>query len=355
MSLEVTAAELAVRLDGTLVGPDRKVHHLAAPAGADATAVVVLTGAPAAQRALLAGPASAAAVVVLQAATAATIVDTEASAAAIARPDQAIISVSDTRLALATLSALFDVRPALFPQGIHPTAVLGTGVDVAADVSVGPYSVVGEGTVIGPGARIGPHVSVGPSCFIAAGCTLHAGVRLYDGVVLGARVELHSGCVLGADGFGYASGAAGAVKIHQLGNVVIAEDVEIGANTCIDRGTLGATSIGPRSKIDNHCQVGHNVTIGSDCVIAGMTGIAGSTRLGDRVTLGGYVAVADHLSLGDDVRVAGRSGVTKDVPAGETWAGFPAQPYRSWVRSLYLAGRLERIWQAFRADAGDRA
>ena len=347
MTLEITASELARLLDGTLLGPDRAVRRLAAPADADATAVVVLTGSPAAQRALLAGPTAGAAVVVLPGAA--------ASDAAAAHGDLAIIGVPDTRLALATLSALFDARPTLFPPGIHPTAVIGTGVEVAAGALVGAYTVLGEGTVVGSGARIGPNVSVGPGCRLAEGCTLHAGVRLYDGVILGARVEIHSGSVLGADGFGYASGHAGAVKIHQLGTVVIAEDVEIGANTSIDRGTLGATSVGPRSKIDNHCQIGHNVTIGSDCVIAGMTGIAGSTRLGDRVTLGGYVAVADHLSIGDDVTVAGRSGVTKDVPAGETWAGFPAQPYRSWVRSLYLTGRLERIWQAFKADASDRA
>jgi UDP-3-O-[3-hydroxymyristoyl] glucosamine N-acyltransferase len=128
--------------------------------------------------------------------------------------------------------------------------------------------------------------------------------------------------------------------------VLIGDDVEIGANSSVDRGTLDPTRIGPRSKIDNHCQVGHNVTIGSDCLIAAMTAIAGSTSVGDRTILGGYVAVTDHVAIGADVRIAGRAGVTKDVPDGETWAGFPAQPYRRWVRGLYLQGRLERIWQA---------
>lgn len=347
MNLDLTASELAQRLSGTHLGPERTVRRLAAPTDADASTVVVVMGTPAERHDHLAGPARAAAVVVLPAEA--------ASEAAAMDASLTVIGVHDTRLALATLSALFDARPSAFPRGIHPSVVLGDGVDVGADASIGPFVVVGDGTVIGKGARIGPHVSIGPGCRLADGCTLHAGVRLYDGVILGARAVIHSGCVIGADGFGYAPGDAGAVKIHQLGSVVIAEDVEVGANTCIDRGTLGATTVGPRSKIDNHCQIGHNVTIGSDCIIAGMTGIAGSTRLGDRVTLGGYVAVADHVELGDDVRVAGRSGVTKDVPAGETWAGFPAQPYRSWVRSLYLIGRLERIWASFRAGADDRA
>ena len=116
-----------------------------------------------------------------------------------------------------------------------------------------------------------------------------------------------------------------------------------------------ATAIGPRSKIDNLCQIGHNVRIGSDCLVAGMSGLGGSSRLGDGVVLGGYVAVADHVHIHDGARVAGRSGVTKDVPAGATWAGFPAQPYRRWVRNLYLQGKLERMWDLLRGRTGDDA
>lgn len=260
-------------------------------------------------------------------------------------PPYSVILVDDARKALALLSAHFDRRPAQ-PPGVHATALLDPQASLAEDVAIGPYSVVEAGVAIGTGSRIGASCSIGAGARIGRGCRLHAHVVLYDGVMLGDRVELHSGCVLGADGFGYAVTGSGARKIHHLGGVRIGDDVEIGANTSVDRGTLEPTVIGDRTKIDNHCQIGHNARVGSDCLIAGMTGVAGSVAIGDRAVLGGYVAVADHVTIGAGARIGGRAGVTKDVPAGETWAGFPAVPYRRWVRGLYLQGRLERIWQA---------
>ena len=176
---------------------------------------------------------------------------------------------------------------------------------------------------------------------------------LYEDVRLGDRVRLHSGVVIGADGFGYAAGARGAVKLHHLGGVVIGDDVEIGANSCVDRGTLADTQVGARTKIDNLCQIGHNVSVGTDCLLAGGVAVGGSTRIGNRVSVGGLAGFSDHLTIDDDVRVAGRAGVTKNIPSGETWAGFPAQPYKRWVRGLYLAGQLETLWQAFRKRQDD--
>ena len=156
---------------------------------------------------------------------------------------------------------------------------------------------------------------------------------------------MHSGAVIGSDGFGYAAGPTGATKIHHLGTVELHDDVEIGANTCIDRGTLASTVIGARTKIDNLCQIGHNVTMGTDCLVAGRSAIAGSVKIGNRVTIGGSVGISDHISIGDGVTLAAGSGVSKDIPAGETWAGAPAVPFRKWVRGLYLQGQLETIWQ----------
>lgn len=332
----VRASELARRLGARHHGPDTAARRLLAPedAAGDAEALTVAFDASALGRILASPPA----VVV-------------SSAEPPGTPPCAVLVVADARLALARLSAWFDRRPPP-ASGLHPAAVVDPTAELEPGVSVGAGAVVGPGARVGAGSVIGPLCSLGGGSRVGRGSVLHAGVRLYDGVAVGDRVVLHAGVVLGADGFGYAAGPGGAEKIHHLGTVVIEDDVEIGAGTCVDRGTLSPTRIGARSKIDNLCQIGHNVVVGSDCLIAGMAGIGGSARLGRGVTLGGYVAVADHVTIHDGATVAGRSGVTKDVPAGETWAGFPAQPYRRWVRSLYLLGRLETLWQAFRGGEG---
>ena len=329
---EVTAGTLAEHLGGALTGPDTGVTGLADAAQAG-PGLAVVAGDARSLRAALAG------------APAAVVVPSGLQVPR--QPGCAVITVPDARRALALLSALFDDRPEPEP-GIHPTAVIATGASLGGDVTVGAYSVVDAGAEIGAGTVVGPHCTIGHGARIGHGCRLFAGVRVYDGVTVGDRVRLHSGCVLGADGFGYAPGPVGAEKIHHLGGVVIGDDVEIGANTAVDRGTLQATRVGARTKIDNLCQIGHNVLIGADCLIAAVAAVGGSSRLEDGVVLGGCVAVADHVTIHAGARVAGRSGVTKDIPAGETWAGFPAQPYRRWVRGLYLQGKLERLWQAFK-------
>jgi UDP-3-O-[3-hydroxymyristoyl] glucosamine N-acyltransferase len=260
----------------------------------------------------------------------------------------ALVLVDDTRLALATLSRHFDRRPLPSEPGIHPSAV------IAASATLGERVRIGPGCVVGAGARLGDDVVLGARCSVGAGSTVGDGsllfdnVVLYDGVHVGRRARLHAAVVIGADGFGYALGARGAEKIHHLGGVRIGDDVEIGAHTAVDRGTLEDTRIGDRVKIDNHCQIAHNVVVGNDVVIAGLSGLAGSSRVGDRVIIGGGCLVSDHVAIGTGARLAGGSGVTKRVPEGETWGGFPAQPLKSWIRERYLVGLLERIWNVVR-------
>ncbi len=326
-----TALELAERLGGHLVGEARLLRHLCSPDAPSADGAVVVMDAR--TLSMLEGPVG-------------VLVIPEALAERASPP---YIVVARPRLALAQLSALFNSRPPP-ASTLSLQAHIDPAAELAEGVAVAPGAVVMAGARLGQGVVVGAGCVVGTNAVVGALSVLYPNVTLYDGVRLGKRVIVHSGAVIGADGFGYAPGPTGAVKIHHLGTVEIGDDVEIGAGTCIDRATLGATRIGARSKIDNLCQIAHNVIIGSDCLIAGMVGIAGSTCLGDRVTVGGAAMIRDHLNVGTGATIAGRAGVTKDVPPGETWAGFPAAPYRKWVRELYLLGRLELIWQRFKGE-----
>lgn len=262
-------------------------------------------------------------------------------------PVNALIS-TEPYVTFARIATLLHPPEAL-PPGIHPTAVVDPSARIAPTAHVGPHAVIGQEAVVGDQAAVGPNAVVGPRCTVGAHTRLHANVTLVQDVVIGERCIVHPGAVIGSDGFGNAMSDSGWVKVPQVGGVKIGDDVEIGANTAVDRGTLDDTVVGARTKIDNLCQVGHNVRIGTDCLIAGMTGIAGSARIGDGVIIGGAVAVSDHVTINSGARIAGRSGVTKDVPPGETWAGFPAKPHRQFARSLYLIERLEDMWRAFKA------
>lgn len=254
-------------------------------------------------------------------------------------PGRTVVEVDDPSLAIAAVLGLFHPRRAARP-GVHPTAVIGAGASIHAEAEVGPYAVVGDGSRVGAGAIVEAHAVVGKECVVGDCAWLHPHVVLYDRTVLGARVEIHSGAVLGADGFGYAKGPAGLVKVPQVGGVVVEDDVEIGANTCIDRATLDVTRVGAGTKIDDLVMIGHNCRIGRHDILCGQVGLAGSTTVGDGVMLGGQVGVAGHLRIGHGVMAGGRTGIDGDVPDGEKVFGTPHMRHRD---ALRVAAELRRL------------
>ncbi len=224
---------------------------------------------------------------------------------------------------------------------VHALARLEDHVRVDPGAVIGPGAEIGSGSVVGPNAVIGPGVRVGRDCAIGAGSTLtHA--------LLGNRVIVHPGARVGQDGFGFAMGAGGHLKVPQLGRVILQDDVEIGANTTIDRGASRDTVIGEGTKIDNLVQIAHNVVIGRHCVIVSGVGISGSTTLEDYVVLGGQVGVVGHLRIGAGSQIAGSSNVNRDVPPGSRWGGTPAKPVRAWFRELTTLARLAERGEAKR-------
>lgn len=214
----------------------------------------------------------------------------------------------------------------VFPDGVHPTAIVHETADIDPSVALGPYSVVGAGCRIGKGTRLGPLVCLGPDVVIGRDCLLYAQATVRECCRLGDRVTLHVGCCIGSDGFGLLPGPSGLEEIPQVGIVELNDDVSIGAGACIDRATTGLTSIGQGTKIDNLVQIGHNVKIGAHCTMSGLAGIAGSTTVGDQVAIGGGTSINGHIKLGDGARVGGHSGVVGEVKAGETVLGYPALP-----------------------------
>lgn len=255
--------------------------------------------------------------------------------------------VARPSLALARLLERFHPRPPVTP-GIHPTAVIAAGAEVAADAEIGPYAVIGRGARIGSGVVVGAHAVVGDGCVVGEGSVLHPHVVLYRRTRLGARVEVHAGVVLGADGFGYATDRGVHHKIPQVGDVEVGDDVEIGALSAIDRALLGTTRVGAGTKVDNLVQVGHNVEIGPASILCGQAGVAGSARLGAGVVLAGQVGVAGHLTVGDGVQVASKSAVYDSIGAGVAVAGVPAGPIGRWRRQQALLRRLEGLFRRVR-------
>ena len=250
------------------------------------------------------------------------------------------------------LEALLGILPRLYQPhhgapGIHATACLGRGVSLGRDVSIGPYAVLGDGVSVGDGTVIDSHVVIGPGVPIGAACHLFPGVTLYAGSVLGHRVIAHAGVRIGGDGYGYVFAKGAHQKIPHVGRCIINDDVEIGANTTIDRGSIDDTVIGAGTKIDNLVQIGHNVTVGKLCLIMSQVGLAGSTRVGDGCILAGQVGVSGHLEIGDRAKLGAQAGVFGDVPAGETWSGYPARPHRESLRAsaamFKLAGMIKRL------------
>jgi UDP-3-O-[3-hydroxymyristoyl] glucosamine N-acyltransferase len=224
------------------------------------------------------------------------------------------------------------VRPG---SHVHPSARLENGVTVDPGAVIGAGAEIGSGTVIGAGAAIGVKVRIGRDCAIGANATItHA--------LIGDRVIIHPGCAIGQDGFGFVRGPRGAHKVPQVGRVIIQDDVEIGANSNVDRGAIRDTVIGEGSKIDNLVQIAHNVSIGRHCLFAGQVGISGSTTVEDGVIMGGQVGVADHLTVGAGAMIGAKAGVFTDVPPGARWSGYPARSAKQWLREVVTIEQLAR-------------
>lgn len=232
-------------------------------------------------------------------------------------------------------SSLFGANKSAAGAHIHPTARIEAGVTIDPYVMIGPRAEIGASTLIAAGAVIGPDVSIGRACAIGAGASImHA--------MIGDRVIIHPGARIGQDGFGYLPDPKGHVKIPQTRHVIIQDNVEIGANTSIDRGSTRDTIVGEGTKIDNLVQIAHNVVIGRHCLIAGQVGISGSAKVGDFVMMGGKVGIADHVTIGDGAILGAQSGVMSDIPAGGRYVGSPAQPIRDFMKGVAALRRLAR-------------
>ena len=259
---------------------------------------------------------------------------------------QAFLRVANPSYALALLCGVLEAR--LWPRppaGIHPSAVVAPSAKVDPAAHVGPFCVIGEGATIAAGATLEARCHVGARASVGADCWLKPGVVVGDYCVLGARCRIQSGAVIGSDGFGYEPVDGEIRRIPQIGNVVLEDDVEVGANSTLDRARFSQTVVGRGTKIDNLVQIAHNVRIGRQCLITAQVGIAGSTTLGDHCVLGGQSGVAGHLTLGDRVRLGAQTGLFEDVPADGFMNGTPAVPFGLERRLVVLSRRLPDLFK----------
>lgn len=324
-----TLAAIAERTGGRVIGDAGvRIARIAAVDDVDATALTFATDA----RFLRAALESRAGAILADA----TLVD---PAAVYAKP---IIAVASPRLALATLLTFFEPPRPSGPY-VHPSAVVAASATIGASVYIGALATVGDRASIGAGTVLAAGVAIGADARVGAACMLHPRAYVADRCVLGDRVVLQAQAVVGSDGFGWAFLDGTLQKIPQIGNVELGDDVEIGANTCIDRAQTGVTSIGNGTKIDNLCQIGHNCRIGKHCAIAAQTGMAGSTSVGDFVKIAGQVGTRGHMHIGSGVTVAGQSGVWGDVEDGATISGNPARDHREWMKSEVMVRRLPKL------------
>lgn len=243
-----------------------------------------------------------------------------------------IIKVEDAYSCFAKLLELYAANK---PQkvGVSPKAAISETAQLGEDCYVGEFAVIADNVKIGNNTKIYPQVYVGDDVVIGNNVTLGSGVKIYEGCIIGSDVVLHANVVIGADGFGFAPNEKGEfIKIPQIGNVVIEDNVEIGANTCVDRATMGSTTIKRGVKLDNQIQIGHNVVVGENTVCAAQVGISGSTKVGANCVLGGQVGVAGHLVLGDKVQIGSKSGISNNIAAGEIHMGYPSMPIRKFQR-----------------------
>lgn len=348
--MAITLAELAQALDARLWGDGSlRITGAAEPAqagaAADGRAVIATAMAPRYAEALAPGAA----------ALIADGMDPQALGLAGA------VIVARPRLAMAGLTRALDPGPAIAP-GIHPTAVIDPSADIAVGAAIGAFVVIGPRVRLGARARIDAQATIGADSTLGDDALIHAGVRIAHGVTAGARLIVQPGAVIGGDGFSFVTPEVSGVeeirhtlgqrgdmrdqhwiRIHSLGGVELGDDVEIGANSTIDRGTIRATFIGSGTKIDSLVQIGHNVRVGRDCLLCGMVGIAGSARIGDRVVLAGKCGVNDNIFIGDDVIAGGASNIFTNVPAGRVILGSPATRMETQVEINKAMRRLPRL------------
>ena len=326
-------ADLAKRVNGRVVGDGSvTIERIAAVDDAEAGALTFAT-----TETYLAAA--------FDGAAAAVLVDESLAPSAAVKP---LLVVANTREALALILEMLRPAP---PRGPfrHPTAVISSGARVAGDAYIDAHAYVGDGatvgarTVLGHGAHVGDNARVGDDVWLRPqACVLH-------GCIVGDRVVLHSGSVVGSDGFGWAFTNGRAQRIPHVGNVVVEDDVEIGANSCVDRAQTGSTIIGSGTKIDNLVQIGHNCRIGKDCVIAGLTGLAGSTIVGDAVRVGGQTGFKGHITVGSHATIAGQSAIWNDVPDGATVSGRPAHDHRDELRQQVIIRKLPKLFDRVEA------
>jgi UDP-3-O-[3-hydroxymyristoyl] glucosamine N-acyltransferase len=322
-----TASDLATAVGARLEGdPDIEVGGVAAPERAGVHDLIYVEAAKHAERAA----ASAASCVV--------------AGENIAIKGKTVLRHPQPKVAFAKAAALLLERGPI-AAGIHSTAIVAPLARIGKDVSIGPYAVIGEDAHIGNGTQIGAHCVIGPGCWIGESCRIHPRVTIYASARIGNRVEIHAGTVIGADGFGYVYGDGRYWKFPQVGIVEIGDDVEIGANATIDRGSLDDTRIAEGVKLDNLVHVGHNVQIGAHTVIAAQTGISGSSSVGHHVVIGGQVGIADHCTLEDRAIAGAQAGIPtgKTIRAGQTVWGTPAREIGKFKEAYAWYARLPEL------------
>jgi UDP-3-O-[3-hydroxymyristoyl] glucosamine N-acyltransferase len=268
-------------------------------------------------------------------------------------PKTRIVVPDPYRALVRIIRALFPAEPP--SSGIDPTARIGAGAVLGADVSIGPFVVLGPHVQIGARSAVGPRALLGPGVVVGEDSVIGPGAVCYSGSRIGSRVVLKAGAVVGGEGFGYLWDGKAHVRIPHVGGCILEDDVEVGSNSCIDRGSIDDTIVGRGSKLDNLVQVGHNVQIGERCLIMAGVGIAGSTRIGNDVILAGHVGVADHVIIGDRARVAAKSAVFGDIPPGASVGGNPARAHRQFLRAQAAMYRLAPLVDDLERLIPDRA
>ena len=324
----LTAGEIAEAVGGRVLGDAAAVVHAVAPldrAGPEHVSFL----AAARYQPLFASTRAGVVLIAPELAEAAGPVTTRV---VVAKPHEAL---------LALLPRLYTTPPR--EAGVHATAVVGRGVSLGEGVTIGPFAVIGEGAVLAARAWVDAHAVVGAGAVVGEDSHVHPHATLYPNARLGRRVTIHSGVRIGSDGFGYVYRGGAHEKLPHVGGCIIEDDVEIGANTTVDRGSIDDTVVGAGTKIDNLVQIAHNVRIGRLCLIMSQVGLAGSTRVDDGVIIAGQAAAAGHLTIGKGARIAGRGAVFGDVPPGETWSGYPARPHKEALRAQAALFRLPSL------------